>query len=255
MSPLRLPEFIIAGAPRSGTTWLYQLADLHPQITMARPMFPEPKFFLRDDLYAIGLEHYSRTWFCGIPTDQVAGEKSTNYLESATAAERIAADLPGVKLVFILRDPVERAFSNYLWSRQNGMEAESFAEALAQEDERERHTPDTLRFARPHALFSRGLYADLLAPYFRLFAREQILVLRYESIVLDPAGLTNDLHRHLGVHPRPQDSDQLGVINAAQNDAGEVVDPEIYNTLRLRYLEPNERLATLVGSDFTIWNT
>jgi len=255
MSPLRLPQFIIAGAPRCGTTWLYQLADLHPQIAVARPMVPEPKYFLRDDIYALGLEHYSRTWFAGISTDLVAGEKSANYLESATAAERIAADLPGVQLVFILRNPIHRAFSNYLWSRQNGMEGESFAEALAQEEDRERQVSDKLRFARPHALFSRGLYADLLAPYFRLFPSRQILVLAYEDIARDPAGLAERFHRHLGVEPRPQDSAQLGVINAARNDAGEAMDPDIYNALRLRYLEPNARLAALVGSDFSIWNT
>jgi len=255
MSALRRPEFIIAGAPRCGTTWVYQLADLHPQIVMARPMVPEPKYFLRDDIYAQGLEHYSRAWFADIPVDLVAGEKSANYLESATAAERMAKDLPDVKLVFILRNPIHRAFSNYLWSRQNGVETESFADALTQEETREREVSERMRFARPHALFSRGLYADLLGPWFRLFPKRQILVLKYEDIATDPAGLAARFHRHLGVEPRPQDSAQLGVINAAQNDAGEAMDPDIYKALRLRYLEPNARLAALVGSDFGIWNT
>src|SRR5580704_17324805 len=94
------PHFIIGGAPRSGTTWLYQLLDRHPQIYMAKPVKPEPKFFLRDDLYEKGLTHYSQTWFSAAPKGRILGEKTTNYLESALAARRIAESLPETKLVF-----------------------------------------------------------------------------------------------------------------------------------------------------------
>src|ERR1700730_4595267 len=72
----RLPDFIIAGAPRSGTTWLYVLAQRHPQIAMAQPMAPEPKFFLIDELWQRGIDYYSRTWFDRLPAGQVLGEKS-----------------------------------------------------------------------------------------------------------------------------------------------------------------------------------
>src|SRR5689334_22661946 len=100
---------------------------------MAKPVKPEPKFFLVDHLYARGLEYYAGTWFAAAGEAQVAGEKSTDYLESAAAAARIARDLPRVKLVFILREPVERAYSNYLWSKMNGLETEDFETALALE--------------------------------------------------------------------------------------------------------------------------
>jgi Sulfotransferase family len=106
----RLPDFIIGGAPRSGTTWLYDALDRHPAVYMAKPVKPEPKFFLVDDLYAKGLPHYSATWFADVPAGRVAGEKSTDYLESTAAAERIARDLPQVRLVFILREPIDRAY-------------------------------------------------------------------------------------------------------------------------------------------------
>jgi hypothetical protein len=109
---------------------------------MAKPLKPEPKFFLRDELYAKGLSHYSQAWFAGVGDDQVAGEKSTDYLESAPAAERIARDLPRVKLVFILREPVGRAYSNYLWTKMNGLETESFAAAIRLEEQRERELPE-----------------------------------------------------------------------------------------------------------------
>ncbi|HXD73859.1 MAG TPA: sulfotransferase, partial [Vicinamibacterales bacterium] len=97
---MRLPEFIIGGAPRSGTTWLYRLLDRHPDVRMAKPLSPEPKFFLRDDEYAKGLRYYSDRWFADVDASKVAGEKSTDYLENATAASRIARDLPRVRLIF-----------------------------------------------------------------------------------------------------------------------------------------------------------
>ena len=133
----RLPDFIIGGAPRSGTTWLASALDRHPEIWLAKPFRPEPKFFLVDELYAEGLDAYSRRWFADAPDLGAVGEKSTNYLESAAAAARIAGDLPRVRLLFVLREPTARALSNYRWSVMNGMEHEDFATALDLEQQRE----------------------------------------------------------------------------------------------------------------------
>ena len=213
---MRLPDFLIGGAPRSGTTWLYHLLDRHPAIYMAKPVKPEPKFFLIDDLYERGLDYYARTWFDAAGDASAAGEKSTDYLESATAARRIARDLPQVKLVFILREPVARAYSNYLWTRMNGFESEDFETALALEEERERTLPERLRYARPFSYASRGMYADMLQPYFERFPREPLLVTRFEDIVADPQQLAVRLQRFVGVEERPDDAADLGVINAAE---------------------------------------
>jgi hypothetical protein len=249
---LRLPDFIIGGAPRSGTTWLFHVLNRHPAIFMAKPITPEPKFFLVDDLYARGLEHYSRNWFAAASPDQVAGEKSANYLESRTAPRRIAEDLPDIKLVFILREPIARCYSNYLWSRKNGMETEDFETALALEDQREATVPDQLRFARPHAYFSRGLYCDLLQNYFEHFDRQKVLCLRYDDIRERPAELAARLHRFLGVEPRPYDTEGLGVINESE-PAAEPMSARTHELLQARYAEPNRRLAELLGDDFQIW--
>src|SRR5438874_9396950 len=150
---MRLPDFIIGGAPRSGTTWLYHLLDRHPDVYMAAPVTPEPKFFLVDRLYEKGLAYYASQWFAGAGNSRLAGEKSTDYLESGAAAKRIARDLPRVKLVFILREPVDRAYSNYLWTRMNGLETEDFQTALRLESERERTLPEKWKFARPFSYF------------------------------------------------------------------------------------------------------
>jgi len=249
---LRLPDFLIGGAPRSGTTWVYWLLDRHPSIYMARPVKPEPKFFLIDSLYAKGLEHYSRTWFAAVPDTAVAGEKSTNYLESATAAERIARDRPDVKLVFILRDPVRRAYSHYLWTKMTGLEAESFANALRLEAQRESELPEHLRFARPFSYFSRGLYAKMLQPYLDRFPRERILVLRFEDLVDTPHQLADRLHDFLHVAARPGDAKGLGVVNASDSSRDDIPD-DVRRDLQARYREPNQRLAAAFGQEFALW--
>jgi len=249
---VRLPDFIIGGAPRSGTTWLSELLDRHPDVYMAKPVKPEPKFFLVDHLYEKGLQYYSDTWFAQAGEWQVAGEKSTDYLESRPAAERIAHDLPHVKLVFILREPADRAYSNYLWTRMNGIETEDFETALRLEPERERTLPEKWKFARPFSYFSRGLYADLLADYFKRFRREQMLILRFEDIDQRPAVLADRLHRFLGVEPRPDDVDGLGVINPSEN-RGETLNAASRRNLMARYAEPNRRLAAMLGPDFAPW--
>ena len=249
---MRLPDFLIGGAPRSGTTWLYRLLERHPDIYMATPATPEPKFFLVDHLYEKGLAHYAATWFAAAGDARVAGEKSTDYLESDVAALRIARDLPGVKLVFILREPVARAYSNYLWTRMNGLETESFAAALHLEAQRERDLPEPLKFVRPFSYFSRGLYADLLASYLNRFSREQILVLRFEDIEADPASLAVRLHRFLAVDGRPDDARGLGVINPSETD-GATLEEGLRRELRARYEEPNRRLASLLGRGFDRW--
>jgi len=219
---------------------------------MAKPAKPEPKFFLVDALYEKGLEYYSRTWFNGVGGDVRAGEKSTDYLESATAAARIARDLPDVRLVFVLRDPVARAYSNYLWTKMNGLESEDFKTALLLEETRERDLPERLRFARPYSYYSRGLYAAMLQPYFDRFPREHVLVLRFEDVIHEPRVTAERLHRFVGVEARPADGDHLGVINASEKN-GETLEDDLRRWLSERYDEPNRRLASLLGSGFRLW--
>ena len=250
--PRQGPTFIIAGAPRSGTTWLYELLDRHPDVYMAKPVRPEPKFFLVDDLYARGIQHYFDAWFGGADAYRAAGEKSTNYLERAVVAERIHQHLPSVKLVFILREPAHRAYSNWMWSRMNNMETEDFETALAKEDERERQLPPALRYARPHAYFSRGLYAEMLRPYFAVFPREQVLCLKFDAIIRNPGDLATRLHRFIGVTPRGEDATGLDVVNPSEK-RGEEMPVEALDRLRQRYAAPLRELAILAGHEFAEW--
>ena len=250
---MRLADFIIGGAPRSGTTWLYQVLDMHPEIFMAKPIKPEPKFFLIDELYEQGIDYYGQMWFQDTGVHKVYGEKTTNYLEATNVAARIKRNLPNVKLIFVLREPVERAFSNYLWSIKNKMEKEDFETALFLEDKREKELPKNLRYSRPHANFSRGLYADLLKPYFDLFPREHILCLKFEDIAESADSFIKRVHKFLGVSPRLEDGNVLGKINAVDRGDSLRMPDHIRDKLRKAYTEPNRRLALLLGPDFKIW--
>ena len=252
MDTSHLPDFIIAGAPRSGTTWLCHLLELAPEIFMAQPLRPEPKFFLVDDIYAKGIDDYSRTWFSTAKPGAIKGEKSANYLESAVAACRMAKHLPNVKLIFMLREPASRAYSNYLWSRMNGMETEDFRTALSLEAERDKNTPQDRRYSRPHAYFSRGLYADHLGPYFEKFERSRILCLRYEDIGEKPDFLTKQINHFLGLQIPPDSFRSLGKVNAVP-PAQEPPPEKSLQKLRGLYAAPNEKLAALLRGAFEIW--
>lgn len=252
MSPVS-PFFIVGGAPRAATTWIYYSLDRHPGLYMAKPVAPEPKFFLVDNQYREGLDHYRRTWFADVPKGCLAGEKSTNYLESAKAAQRIRENLPDIRLIFILREPCARAYSNYLWSSHNGYEAEEFKSALDLEYKREKDLPEQYRFSRPHAYFSRGLYARLLETYFHLFPRENIFCLNYDHIVVSPGDTLARVHSFLGVPTRPWDASGLGRINQIKEEEKQMMPEDVRNMLHERYAEANRELAALLGPEFGVW--
>ncbi len=248
----RLPTFIVGGAPRSGTTWLTTGLDRHRDVWLAKPLRPEPKFFLIDELYAEGLDAYSSRWFADAPDVTAVGEKSTNYLESPVAARRIAADLPDVKMLFVLRDPVDRALSNYRWSVMNGMEDADLATALSLEEEREANVAPELRYARPHAYFSRGCYARLLRPFFDGLGHERILCLRFEDLIGEPGDTLARAHEFLGVQPRPDLASGPEGVNASEGDL--TIDPDTEARLRAAYEPFNEELAELLGGSFKLWD-
>ena len=226
---------------------------MHPSITMAKPLRPEPKYFLVDEVFEKGLDYYTKHWFGSVPDGIITGEKSANYLESSVAAHRIKSQIPDIRLIFILRDPVNRAWSNYLWSKMNGLETMDFREAILHESERELILPPHLRYARPFSYVSRGMYADFLSVYLELFSNEKILCLFYEELRESPVMLLDQVHAFLGVELRGEDGSGLGVVNPATGN-DDIIPEDCRELLEARFLEPNQKLDAMLGRRNKAWS-
>ena len=126
---------IIVGAQRAGSTYLLKVLGEHPEISIQRPTQPEPKFFFVEDEYEKGIEYYERKFFSHGKEKDVWVEKSVSYYEegTGTVARRIKEAYPNCRILFILRDPTQRALSNYFYSRKNGLEDRTLKEVFLDE--------------------------------------------------------------------------------------------------------------------------
>lgn len=198
-SAVTLPNFIIIGAAKSGTTSLHYYLDQHPQIFMCPlkeanyflsetgmlgvrdedPNAPHPPRFRPSTLAAYA------ALFAGA-TDEIAiGEASPRYFSCPSAARQIRDCIPEAKLVVSLRNPAERAFSGFLMRVRKGRSALNIRQGLAPESH---HVKE-------------GFYYRWLQPYFETFPREQIKVILFEEFKQDPVRVTQELFRFLGVDP------------------------------------------------------
>jgi hypothetical protein len=206
---MRLPDFLIVGAAKSGTTTLYHLLRQHPDIFM--PAIKEPGFFALQnhdlqfkgpgDMNAIGrcsvnsLETYTAL-FDEAGSGVAAGEASNIYLYSPEAPPAIRAAIPNVKLIAMLRDPVERAFSAYLMMLRDKRETLPFRQALIQADERARQGWSYMWQYQPG-----GRYARQLQRYLDLFPPDQMLVLFYDDFISSPPSVLDRICAFVGVRP------------------------------------------------------
>jgi hypothetical protein len=249
----RLPTFIIGGAPRSGTTFLCHALDRHPDVYMAKPYIPEPKVFLgaaKDPS-----KYYERyaEYFGPECAHKARGDKTTLYFENVEGRQRLRQFLPeDIRLLFILREPVARAYSNYLWSKRNGLEHLSFEEAVDLEGNRPNPLPEEKSYARPHDYLVRGDYAQWAAAYLEEFGPERVAFFLYEDIERRPEGLLNDIHTFIGIKPRAFANGEVGVINSAK-DVGPELDPDLKARLQRRMAPSVARFALLTGLDISPW--
>jgi hypothetical protein len=184
--PMTFPTFIVAGAPKAGTHSMYDYLRKHPEVFM--PSIKEPRFFAfrgaRDRLrYPIEtLEEYAAL-FRDTKGAKAIGEASSVYMASPVAAERIRALIPDVKLIFSLREPVQRTFSIYHMNlRARGTnEGKDFLQAMASD----------------HML--RRKYHECLAPFFEKFPRENIKIILFESLSDSTEETVRSLYDFIGV--------------------------------------------------------
>ena len=241
-------HFIIAGAQRSGTTLLYRLLDQHPDVEMSTPVRPEPKYFLRGDA-SLDAQHYRKTLFPHHRDAHFLGEKSTSYMERSDVAANILATLPDVKIIFLLRDPVERAISNYKFSVENDAETAPIEDALAAEDER-REDYDRAKFsASPYAYLARGHYHRFLEQWEAAVGRERIFVMLFEELVRDAATM-QPLFQWLGAAPFDCVMSEEPV-NASSTTVE--VPTQLRRELAEHFRASNELLEQRYGLDVSSW--
>jgi hypothetical protein len=252
MGELRVPHFIIGGAPRCGTTFLCHALSRHPGVCVAQPFIPEPKVFFGPEQTADLYRQRYAQLFADAAADKVLGEKTSNYLESPLACDRIARHLPGVRMVFVFREPVARAYSNYLWSRKNRLETLPFEEAVAKEGQRPSPLPPEKAHARPFDYLCRGDYATFARRYVDALGRENVTFLLYEDLERRPQAMMAGLQRFIGVDPLPFADLDVGVVNSAR-EVGPALDPLTRDCLKERMAPHVRRFADLSGLDLSAW--
>ncbi len=244
-------HFFIIGAQRCSTTYLYHMLAAHPQIEMAQPVRPEPKFFLREDFAQLTPQDYLAAHFDEAQKPLLRGEKSTTYIEREEAAQRIAAWYPDAAIVISLRDPIARAVSNYRFSRDNGLETAPLDEAFYNEAVRSQQY-DRARFSTsPFAYLQRGRYMDYIEVYLRYFPREQVHIFLAEEYVGQLAGV-QAIYRALGADSAfvPPNYAQRYNASAGERDP---LPPKLVAYLQDYYAESNARLAAFLGHDLRCW--
>lgn len=268
-----LPNFLIVGAMKAGTTTLRNYLARVDQVWI----YPgEIRFFSQDDKYARGLSWYE-TLFEPARGRMAVGEKSPAYSYRPHVPERIHRCLPDVKLIWIFREPVARTHSHYWHAACRGKERLSFHAAIAREEERVRRN-----LLRGYAKRSR--YAEQVERYLQFFTAEQMLFLLFEDLVRDPPTVLNRVLAFLGVDgaveslpsrnhsniTRAPRSVQLQWLARTVFKNGPAFDlvkrfnvrpkggyprisPELRERLTKEFQGPNQQLEALTGLDLSAW--
>lgn len=246
-----LPDFLIIGAQKCGTTFLYHLLCQHRYVEPAATK--EVHFF--DTNFDRGVEWY-RSRFSP-PTQEdgrkvLTGESSPYYIYHPHAARRAAQVVPGARLIALLRNPVDRAFSDYNHKAREGRESLSFEEAIAAEEERLRgekekmladesyHSPNFRKFS----YLSRGIYVDQLKEWRGYFDEEQLLVLKSEDFFEDPQADFERVLEFLGLPPW-----ETGVAGERNEGEYERMSPATRQRLEDYFEQHNKRLYDFLGVD------
>ena len=239
----------IVGAQRSGTTYLYRILDSHPEIYMAKPLRPEPKFFLNQDKYEKGYSYYLAEYFPeSMNAAELLGEKSTSYIESSEAASRIQNWFPNAKLLIILWNPVQRALSNYYFSVEHGLETRTPEEVFIEQVSAPQ-IPVEISVS-PFDYLKRGNYLPYIKLYRQLFSKEQINILIFEKVVGNIQPIQN-LYQWLGVSPDHVSPFLLNKINPSEQKQS--IGRQIYDFLYSYFHDQVAELEDCLNISLSEW--
>ena len=245
-----LPDFLIAGAQKGGTTTLYAYLVQHPNIL--------PTFDRKEVHYWDNLKNYNKgeLWYrAHFPLQAklkvaaaITGEKTPNYLENPEYIKKIKKDLPAVKLIILLRNPIERTISNYYMIKGRGDEELPLLEALLQEEERLANPKEIRKFGTERAYKLRSIYAPSIKTCLDLFSPDQVLILDSKKFFTAPSEILKEIYNLLGVSmnhmPDLTIHRNLGVYE--KDDIPE----NVYTYLRDFFGPHNEELYAILGRNF-----
>ena len=189
------PDFIVIGAQKGGTTALFSLLAQHPDIYM--PPQKEIEFFSNELLYQNGFDWYLSEFFQHVPQGSVLGEISPQYMFYKKVPPRIKKHIPTVKLIAILRNPIDRAYSHYRMSLRRGKAEVPFIDAIKKNANEKFILDDNLVEHSSYYQFS--CYSQILSCYLKLFGTDQLLVLFQEDLQYNPLHVLQKLYSFLDV--------------------------------------------------------
>jgi len=251
-----LPDFIIIGTARSGTTSLFYNICEHPSVIPSA--YDEIGFF--DSNYHLGINWY-RSMF---PTKKhmekikkntkfaITGEDTPFYIWSPIVARRISKIIPHVKLIVLFRNPVDRAYSNYHLGVRAGTENLSFEDAIQSELDRLKNTEiendDVKKYTIPRSYLAKGFYSDQLKIWLKLFKPEQLFITSTEDFEQNAENILNKIYNFLEIP-------QINFKNLEKHKVGTYspMKDETRKFLIDLYKTHNEELFEMIGKDFD-WN-
>lgn len=195
-----LPNFVIGGATAAGTSFLGHLLLQHDDIFMPKNVDAEPHFFSLLKKYSRGLEWYQK-WFDDHQHQKAVGERSSTYLHFPIAAMRLKEYVPSIKLIFVLRNPVDRAWAHYRYMVLRGIEDLGFDSALEREEIRREHELKIGVETGHFNYMGRSYYGQQLEQYLKFFPINQMLILSSENLRNQTVNQLEKVTEFLGIKP------------------------------------------------------
>lgn len=198
---MKQPNFMCIGAPKSGTTTLYDILKQHPDVYV--PSFKEPHFFDKEESYKKGMEWYLNQYFAQVQQEKAIGEFTPGYLIDDYAPARILNDCSNIEMKFIviLRNPIDRAFSQYLHNKRDLMEDLSFINALDAEEKRIKMYKDKNDLLyKKYSYIRNSLYFERLENWLKYFDKAQFKIIIFEEELLkDKENLLSEIFDFLNI--------------------------------------------------------
>ncbi len=195
---MNLPNLIVPGAPKSGTSSFHMYLAQHRSVLMSTPK--ELHFFSIEENFETGVRAYSRH-FSDWNGETVIGESSTTYFAFPNVVERIAVTLKDPKFIFLLRNPIDRAGSHFRWMKSLGLENKNFREALLEDMDCQPDIRFRIAGNKTKFYLAESKYATQVSKFIRRFGRERIFIETTEQLRMDPLHTLNRCFHFLGLSP------------------------------------------------------